>query len=86
MTGKEEQELKDLVFRGAFIVILIYLLVYVYNKGVLQGLAYNLQTKIKKEKHANTIKDKNQTPPAKDFFQPESTQSYNKDDEQNDNE
>lgn len=30
-----EKSLKDLVFKGAFFVILVYLLVYAYNSGIL---------------------------------------------------
>lgn len=33
-----DQHLKDMVFRGAFFVILVYVLVFVYNSGMLNRL------------------------------------------------
>lgn len=75
-----EQELKDLVFRGVFIVVLIYILVYAYNNGFFNNVSYNLQTRLKKQQPANLINTTQPNQPINefnnDFKQPESTQSY----------
>lgn len=38
MNKSEQQHLKDLVFRGTFFVILVYVLVFLYNTGILAKL------------------------------------------------
>ncbi len=35
---QDDQYLKDLIFRGAFLVVLVYVLVFVYNSGILNRL------------------------------------------------
>lgn len=38
MGEKEKDHLKDMVFRGAFLVALVYILVFLYNSGLLDKL------------------------------------------------
>lgn len=35
MEKTNNQELRDMVFRGAFLVVLVYILVFLYNSGIL---------------------------------------------------
>ena len=41
MDRTDENHLKDMVFRGAFFVILVYVLVFLYNSGLLDRLRKN---------------------------------------------
>lgn len=35
---RDDQHLKDLIFRGTFLVILVYVLVFIYNSGLINKL------------------------------------------------
>jgi len=74
MERDSDNHLKDMVFRGAFFVILVYVLVFLYNSGLLDKLRKSPSPKPSPTPSAITETQPNTEPPQADYLQ-ESTPS-----------
>ncbi len=80
MERDSDNHLKDMVFRGAFLVILVYVLVFLYNSGLLDKLRRNPSPKPSPTPSA-VIETQSVTGPLQTDYPQESTQS--RDDREN---
>jgi len=74
MERDPDNHLKDMVFRGAFFVILVYVLVFLYNSGLLDKLRKSPSPKPSPTPSA-VIETQPVTEPPQTDYQQESTES-----------